>query len=390
LRLPAATHSAATATIRAPGGAPLSGALLCERTQVAALLTYCALRRYGTQGGGWGRNAGVVVFDERSSFNGRVSVTEHPVGDGRGTSVWRVLRFGVETRQSVALVGVDTGAARPDVLAMEYTKAVAAHVLGLTRLLAAEGCRVRVLCLGGGAGSLPLFLAAFLPQAHVDVVEIDAVVVAAARLCGFDAAAAALGNVHVHVTSAQDFLSAGSREAYDVVVVDCFTGDDGVPRELLQQPFLGRLRAHLRASGSAVLMNAHGGQLAPLRVDEAIATVGRRLRGQGEDTSSRQYRGYEADSADGRHLVACGTALAEALDAVCWATRVDGQGNVVLTVVVGAARPDKDALEQAAMKACQGAPFDCAAYVNTGLHVVCACGGRGSALIGAGWQDDVG
>ena len=74
MRLPAVTRSAAAATIRAPGGAPLSGALLCERTQFAALPTYCALRRYGTQGGSWGRDAGVVVFDERSSFNGRVSV----------------------------------------------------------------------------------------------------------------------------------------------------------------------------------------------------------------------------------------------------------------------------------------------------------------------------
>ena len=328
--------------------------------------------RYGTQGGGWGRDAGIVVFDERSSFNGHVSVTQHPVGDGRGSSVWRVLRFGAETRQSVALVGVDAVAARPDVLAMEYTKAIAAQVLGLTSLLAADGCRVRILCLGGGAGSLPLFLGAFLPHAHVDVVEIDAVVVAAARHCGFDAAAAALGNVHVHVAAAQDFLAAGSREAYDIVVLDCFTGDDGVPHELLEQPFLGRLRAHLRASGSAVLMNAHGGQLAPLRVDEAFGMVCRRLRGLGEDTGSRRFRGYEGDSADGRRVVAYAPALAAALDSPCWATRVDGQGNVVLTVVFGAARPDEDALEEAATKASRGAPFDCATYVNTGLHVVCA------------------
>ena len=284
--------------------------------------------------------------------------------------MWRVLRFGADTRQSAALV--DGEAARPDVLAMEYTKAIAAQVLGLTCLLASDR-PPRILCLGGGAGSLPLFLAALLPQAHVDVVEIDAVVVDAARHCGFDAAAAALGNVQVHVMAAQDFLAAGAQEAYDVVIVDCFSGDDGVPPALLEQPFLAHLRAHLRAEGGAVLMNTHGGQLAPLRVDEALRLAYRRLCGLGEDTSSRQYRGYDAASGDGRRLVACATALAAALQAPCWATRVDGQGNVILSVVVGAARPD--ALRDAAMEAGRAAPFDCGAYVDAGLHVVCCPAG---------------
>ena len=313
-----------------------------------------------------------MVFDERSSLNGRVSVTQHPVGGGQGGSpvgggqgVWRVLRFGADTRQSVALV--EGEAARPDVLAMEYTKAMAAQVLGFTRLLAADR-PPRILCLGGGAGSLPLFLAAFLPQAHVDVVEIDPVVVEAARHCGFDAAAAALGNLRVHVAAAQDFLAAETREAYDVVVVDCFTGDDGVPPALLEQPFLGHLRAHLRAEGSAVLMNTHGGQLAPLRVDEAVGMAWRRLRGLGEDTSTRQYRGYDASGVEGRRLLGCAAALVAALHAPCWATRVDEQGNVVLSVVVGVARPDAGRMLREV--ASIGAPFDCAAYVNAGLHVV--------------------
>ena len=281
----------------------------------------------------------MVVFDERSSFNGRVSVTQHRAGDGRGSLVWRVLRFGAETRQNVTLcapAGDDALVARPDVLAQEYCKAVAAQVLGLTRTLAADVLNPRISCLGGGAGSLPLFLATCLPQAHVDVVEIDPVVVAAARHCGFDAGATALGNVQVHVASAQAFLAADKRQAYDVIVIDCFTGDDGVPPALLEQPFLARMRAHLRAPGGAVLMNTHGGQLAPLRVDEALAGACRRLRGLAEDTGTRQYRGYEDASAAGSRVVACAAALAAALQAPCWATRVDGQGNVILSVVVGA------------------------------------------------------
>ena len=323
-------------------------------------------RRYGTQGGGWGRDAGQVVFDERSRFNGRVSVTQHPAGDGLQ---WRVLRFGADTRQSIALCAPagDQVAARSDVLAQEYLKAIAAQALGHLRLRAPSQ-PPRLLCLGGGGGSLPLFLAALVPQACVDLVEIDSVVVAAARHCGFDAAAAALGNVRVHVAAAQDFFAAEARPVYDVVVVDSFDDADGVPAALLEPPFLAQLRTHVREDGGAVLMNTHGGQMPPLRVDEALAEASRRLRGLGEDTTTRRYRGYDGNSVEGRRVVAAASALAEALDAPCCATRVEEQGNVVLSVVVvGGGRPDSKALHEAALDA--GVPAAWGRHVSAGLHV---------------------
>ena len=87
-----------------------------------------------------------------------------------------MLRFGDATRQSVALVTRDPAApagvtARATALAFEYQKSLGALALGLWRLAVptergslAPGARV--LCIGGGGGSLPLFLAATLPDAQ--------------------------------------------------------------------------------------------------------------------------------------------------------------------------------------------------------------------------------
>ena len=299
------------------------------------------------------------MFEERSSFNGRVSVTQHAADGGR---VWRVLRFGADTRQSVALCtpSGDEVVAQPEVLAQKYLKAIAGQTLGLV------GCDEprRVLCLGGGGGSLPLFLAKFLPpRSAVDVVEIDAVVVKAARHCGFDAATAKLGSaVRVHVAAAQDFLGSAV-EVYDAVIIDCFDAEDNVPEALLRS--LPLLRSRLRPDGGAVLMNTHGGQLPPLRVDEALAAASRRLRGLGEDAATRRYRGYDADSAAGRRVVATAEALAAALRAPCYASRVDDQGNVILSIVVGGERVV--GVAEAALRA--GAPRWCAELAAVGLHV---------------------
>ena len=322
---------------------------------------YALAGRYGTQGGGWGRDAGTVVFEERSSFNGRVSVTQHAAGKGR---VWRVLRFGADTRQSVALCAPagDEVVAQPEVLAQKYLKAIAGQTLGLLASASGDEPR-RVLCLGGGGGSLPLFLAKFLPShSVVDVVEIDGVVVKAARHCGFDSAA--LGStVRVHVAAAQDFL-ASAADVYDAVVIDCFDAQDDIPPELLQS--LELLRTCVRPDGGAVLMNTHGGQLPPLRVDEAFAAASRRLRGLGEDATSRRFRGYDADSAAGRRVVTAAEALAAALRAPCYATRVDNQGNVILSVMVGG-DPRVVGVAEAALRA--GAPSWCAELAAVGLHV---------------------
>lgn len=155
---------------------------------------------------------------------------------------WRVLRFNGVARQSVARVYVsDTGAGVdqqqrrwlqagqmvtcvPECLAQEYLKTMAsvlAAVLALQRLLPgksggtlrqADGSSassgqpgvLRILCIGLGGGSLPLFLAHMLPHADIDAVEIDAAVM--------EAATTAMGlprdlpNMRLHVGDGMEYL----------------------------------------------------------------------------------------------------------------------------------------------------------------------------------------
>lgn len=51
----------------------------------------------GTQGGGYGRDAGKVVFNAHSKYNGLVEVTEHEASPVQGAAApnqaWRVLRY---------------------------------------------------------------------------------------------------------------------------------------------------------------------------------------------------------------------------------------------------------------------------------------------------------
>jgi hypothetical protein len=327
-----------------------------------------------------------------------------------------VLRFNADTRQSVALCalppganGTTPGAARPEVLGMEYLKVLAAQALGLWHLrccandandASAPLPPPRVLCLGGGGCSLPLFLARFLPRgAVVDVAEIDPAVVHAAEAhMGVAAAAAALqsagrATLTLHARSAQDFLrdqaatSAAAALPYDLVILDAFDGNDDVPTELLAPPFLRQLRAAMRPrAGAALLLNAHGGQLPPLRVDEALAAAARALTRQPPDAACRRYRGYDAAAPAGARVVAAATALAAALGGTARAARVEAQGNVIISVLLDDADdatsahdaaprldvPFSERLRAAAAAAgdAAGVPFECGARAVCGMHVV--------------------
>ncbi len=378
-------------------------------------------RRYGTQGGGWGVDAGAVVFDARSRHNGRVSVTAHAAAAAPGAQ-WRVLRFNADTRQSVALCAPQPGggvAARPEVLGMEYIRVIAAQALGLWRLRAgcadddddgnsrADAAPPRVLCVGGGGYSLPLFLARFLPPGAVlDVCEIDEAVADAATHMGVPAAAAALAPraaLRLHTRAAEEFLLPPGRgavagagagtgaeqapavayprdELYDIVVLDAFDGDNQMPAALLAPPFLAALAAALHPRRGAVLLNTHGGTLPPLRVDEAAAAALRRLRGLPPDAASRRWRGYDAAAPDGRRVAAAAAALAAALRADARAVRVERQGNIIVSVLPGEAGGDDAAaawaerLRGAAQEAgaAAGVPFDCGERAVRGMHVAAA------------------
>ncbi len=88
---------------------------------------------------------------------------------------------------------------------------------------------LRVLVMGGGGYSLPKYLAAYVPEAHVDVVEIDPAMTALAREfffldeCLERTGAEKDGRLRLVTGDAWDFVRS-AEEPYDVIVNDAFSG----------------------------------------------------------------------------------------------------------------------------------------------------------------------
>uniref|UniRef100_A0A8I6WFX3 Uncharacterized protein n=1 Tax=Hordeum vulgare subsp. vulgare TaxID=112509 RepID=A0A8I6WFX3_HORVV len=120
---------------------------------------------------------------------------------------WRVMRFNDHTRQSTAKVmacyrsGGDRALysmQQPNCLAVPYVKSMVSA--GLTALpscsydlprAVSEPNTMKILCIGHGGGSIPLFLASKFRGADVHIVEIDPVVVSASvESMGFPASCA--------------------------------------------------------------------------------------------------------------------------------------------------------------------------------------------------------
>ncbi|KAL4519092.1 hypothetical protein Ndes2526A_g00197 [Nannochloris sp. 'desiccata'] len=279
---------------------------------------------WGSQGGGFGRTEGQVVFSKQSEYNGLVEVTAHPASlNGFSSEVssaygdetrqeWRVLRFNNVTRQSVARVTIIGGSgdggsgarldmqqrwwlesnqsiiAQPDCVAAEYLKtliSVFGALVGLQGLFQSSGKRnsngattlpsgmpgrrqLTVLCIGLGGGTLPHFIARHFPQAHVDAVEIDPVVVEAAiQVMGLPVST--LSNLRLHTRDAFEYLRSccgdGKNTAnvdtpvfvYDVVCIDAFDGDDNIPAHLCSSEFADMLGRVLDTNHGTVLVNLH-------------------------------------------------------------------------------------------------------------------------------------
>jgi len=116
----------------------------------------------------------------------------------------------------------------------------------------------RVLIVGLGGGAMVRFLTHHEPQAQIDAVEIDPVVVKLADKF-FDVRSG--GNVRVHTADAVKFVEA-STDRYDFILMDAFlrpsddTDTTGVPTRLKTLAFLGRLK-QLLAPGGVVAFNVN-------------------------------------------------------------------------------------------------------------------------------------
>nr|WP_255203323.1 fused MFS/spermidine synthase [Myxococcus sp. AM011] len=109
----------------------------------------------------------------------------------------------------------------------------------------------RILMIGVGGGSLPMFLRAALPQTHIDAVDSDAEVLQVARrYFGFREDAL----LHAHVADGRRFIETPG-PAYDVILLDAY-GPRGMPKSLATWEFLQAARARLAPEG-VVVSNVH-------------------------------------------------------------------------------------------------------------------------------------
>ncbi len=110
----------------------------------------------------------------------------------------------------------------------------------------------RILIVGLGGGTLPMGLRGFLPDAAIDVVEIDpAVVKAALDYFPFKEDA----NLKVHTDDGRVFvkkaIKAGTK--YDLVMLDAFE-DDYIPEHLLTREFLQEVKS-IMTPGAVIAAN---------------------------------------------------------------------------------------------------------------------------------------
>jgi spermidine synthase len=182
---------------------------------------------------------GARVIAEVEGAFGPVVVIEDAEGIRR-------LRFGRD--------GVDQSAVKPgdpDHLAFAYVR----H---LTAAFALTPRPHRVLFVGLGGGTLPMFLRRHLPEAHIDIVELDPAVLACARgHLGF----APDNRMTVHLADGRAFLEA-SEQRWDLIILDAY-GEDNIPFPLATRTFLTAVRAHL-AAGGRVAANLWGEAVNPL------------------------------------------------------------------------------------------------------------------------------
>ena len=169
-----------------------------------------------------------TLVHERQAMFGTIVVTE----DDGGV---RTLRFGRSgPRQSVVKPG------DPDHLVLQYTRSA------FVGLALAEAPR-RMLVVGIGGGTLPMFLRKHYPEAAIDAVDIDPQVIdVAKKFLDFREDA----TLRAHAADGRAFIEA-VREPYDVIFLDAFSSSE-LPAHLTTQEFLRAVRRALSPRGVVV------------------------------------------------------------------------------------------------------------------------------------------
>ena len=130
----------------------------------------------------------------------------------------------------------------PDDLQVPYSKLVPAGLLYPEK-------RARILMIGLGAGSISTYLGRAMPDAQIDVVELDPGIIAAAKkYFGLQET----GKVHYIEADGRVFLNR-NKDPYDLIILDAYR-ELGVPFHLLTREFYSLVKERL-APGGAVAAN---------------------------------------------------------------------------------------------------------------------------------------
>jgi spermidine synthase len=179
-----------------------------------------------------------VLYDKASAYN-NIIVTE----DSDGYRVLRFERGGA--RQSIGKPG------EPEYLGFAYTKVA---FVGLALTPEPE----RILVIGVGGGTMPMFLRKYYPNATIDAVDIDPDVIHVAReFFGFREDE----RLKAHVTDGRGFVE-NTRQPYDVIFLDAF-GTRNVPSHLTTVEFMRAVRRAVKPGG-VVVGNVWGRTANPL------------------------------------------------------------------------------------------------------------------------------
>ncbi len=169
-----------------------------------------------------------VIYEKASAYN-TIIVTE----DHKGLRTLLFERGG--GRQSVVKPG------DPDHLELPYAR------VALAGLALCEEPR-RILVVGLGGGSLPMFLRKHYPLAAIDVAEIDPDVVdVAKKYFGFREDE----RMHARTGDGRQFIENARQADYDIIFLDAFGARD-VPKHLTTREFLQITRRALKPNGVVV------------------------------------------------------------------------------------------------------------------------------------------
>jgi spermidine synthase len=147
----------------------------------------------------------------------------------------RTLRFGKQgTRQSVVKMG------DLDYLGLPYAKSA---MIGLAFTEQVD----RILVVGVGAGNIPMFLRKYYSAAQIDVVDIDALIIALANEY-FNFLEDNL--LQAHAQDGRAFVE-NVQKPYDLIFLDAYTAA-GIPKHLASKEFLLALKKALKPSGAII------------------------------------------------------------------------------------------------------------------------------------------